>query len=515
MPQPRRPAPDLTHIAEALRPLAVPIATLSADPANLRRHTERGHAATQASLQRFGQRKPIIVDAAGVTIAGAGVLEAARALGWTHVAAARNTDLTGAERMAYAIADNRTAELSEWSDDLAGAVSALPEDLRLGAGFTTEELAELLTGSEQPLNQDEIPEPLPTATAQRGDLWLLGDQRLLCGDCTDLADVKRVMDGQLAALIATDPPYLVGYDGSNHRRGPGWSATYGTMWDDSDTKSDLYRRFIAAAVAGAAHADAAWYCWYASARQTMLEDAWRANGLLTHCQIIWVKNRPILSRTWYLWAHEPCVMGFRKGRLPEKMAGELVLWDHEPAMMGWKAGNKPDRLALQPILSSVWHVDTIPNGQERPDHPTPKPLELYAIPVRQHTRPGDVMFEPFSGSGTAIIVAEQLGRRCRAIEIQPVYIDVAIRRWQKLTGKPATLEGDGRTWAEITETRGGRKSDADPETSPRPQPPPAAPTPTEQPGSPRRTGRPRAARSSEPPPPGRASRSRAAASPRS
>lgn len=479
-------------IAESLRHQAVPIEQVSADPANARRHNERGQAAVIASLRRFRQRKPILVDANGVTIAGAGVLAAARELGWTHIAVTRHEDLAGADRAAYAIADNRTGDLSEFDDDvLASQLAGMNPDELAAAGFTAKELADLTADPSEPTDQDEIPEPAATAVSRRGDLWIMGEQRLLCGDCTDHADVKRVMQGELATLVATDPPYLVGYDGTNHmmrkgRKGNGakdWSGSYGVTWDDFDANSDLYPKFLAAAAACAAHEDAAWYCWHASSRFPLLEAAWRGAGLLPHCQIIWVKNRGVPSRTWFAWQHEPCLVGFKAGHTPAELEGRPMLFGFEPCLMGWKQGNKPKRIEGQPILSTVWPIDAIPNTEDRPDHPTPKPLECFAIPMRQHTERGAVVYEPFSGSGTAVVVAEQLHRRCRAIEISGVYVDVCIRRWQKLSGKPAVLDGDGRSWAEIAAARA-----IDPPISPH-TPDQPAPAETRPPGKPPRTSR--------------------------
>lgn len=456
-----RPAAELAFIAEPLRQHAVPVGQLHADPANLRKHPERSIAAIKASLARFGQRKPIVIDAAGVTIAGAGTLEAARQLGWSHIAAVRYDDLTGAERTAYAIADNRTAELSEWDNDALRATLGTLDVTQLGAaGYTEDELKTLLAGGAQAVDPDEIPAPLPEAVSRRGDLWALGEQRLLCGDCTDLEDVKRVMAGELAEIIVTDPPYLVDYDGTNHPHGnKNWGQSYGVTWDDADKNADLYDRFVSAAMAVALQEHAAWYQWYASCRHSMVEAAWAKHGILAHAQIVWVKPAGVLTRTWYSWRHEPCLVGFKPAKLPKKLRDAPLVWEHEPCLMGWKKGNKPDRVEGQPILSTVWQLTGIPQA-ERPDHPTPKPLEVYAIPYRQHTRPGDAVYEPFAGSGTAVVVAEQMRRRCRALELQPVYVDVVVRRWQKLTGKPATLEGDGRSWAEIAKARKVRQSPA-------------------------------------------------------
>ena len=258
-----------------------------------------------------------------------------------------------------------------------------------------------------------------------GQLWTLGEHRLLCGDSTNPADVTRLMNGSRAILFATDPPYLVGYDGTNH---PGtkasekraslntdWSNTYGTTWDEADAEqnSDLYNRFMRVAVDVALLPNAAWYCWHASRRQRMVEEAWEKNGAFVHQQIIWTKpNRPILTRSWYLWAHEPCFFGWLKGKKPPK---ETVDYGR-----------------------TVWEIEGL-NNDERPDHPTPKPLDCFSIPMRQHTKVGDLCYEPFSGSGSQIIAGEREGRRVYAIEISPAYVAVALERWAVATGRTPEL----------------------------------------------------------------------------
>ena len=260
-----------------------------------------------------------------------------------------------------------------------------------------------------------------------GQLWTLGEHRLLCGDSTNPADVTRLMNGSRAILFATDPPYLVGYDGTNH---PGtkasekraslntdWSQGYGATWDEADAEqnSDLYNRFMRVAVDVALLPNAAWYCWHASRRQRMVEEAWEKNGAFVHQQIIWTKpNRPILTRSWYLWAHEPCFFGWLKGKKPPK---ETVDYGR-----------------------TVWEIEGL-NNDERPDHPTPKPLDCFAIPMRQHTKVGDVCYEPFSGSGSQIIAGERESRRVYAMEVSPAYVAVTLERWAAATGgKPELLE---------------------------------------------------------------------------
>ncbi len=256
----------------------------------------------------------------------------------------------------------------------------------------------------------------------RGQLWILGDHRLLCGDSTSAADVQRLMSGDRAVLFATDPPYLVDYDGTNH---PGtkvsknrdslnkdWSGTY-RDFDRAEQGEGLYDGFIGVAIDHAIRDDAAWYCWHASRRQGMVEAAWGRHGAFVHQQIIWAKDRPVLTRSWYLWQHEPC-------------------------FFGWVKGQKPPRVAAASPLASVWPLQSVSRTEDI-DHPTPKPVECFAIPMRQHTEAGDVCYEPFCGSGSQIIAAEQTGRRCFAMELAPEFVAVSLQRWADATGKRPEL----------------------------------------------------------------------------
>jgi len=212
-----------------------------------------------------------------------------------------------------------------------------------------------------------------------------------------------------------------------------WSASYGTTWDDSSQGAELYDGFIAAAVAEAITQDAAWYCWHASRRQAMLEACWEKAGAFVHQQIIWVKDRGVLTRSHYLWKHEPC-------------------------FMGWRRPNRPPKVAEQ-TLPSTWEMPSFAKD-ERPDHPTPKPLDAFGIPMRQHVARGGLCYEPFSGSGSQIMAGEANGRRVFAMEISPAYVDVAVERWQAETGRDATLDGDGRTFAEVRTERLGDDADS-------------------------------------------------------
>ncbi len=185
-----------------------------------------------------------------------------------------------------------------------------------------------------------------------------------------------------------------------------WSASY-TDWDAAGQGAALYDGFIAAAVAHAIREDAAWYCWHASRRQALLEGCWDRAGAFVHQQIIWVKDRPILTRSHYMWQHEPC-------------------------FYGWVRPHKPPRTA-EDYPSTVWHFPT-QAAFERTEHPTEKPLALFEIPMKQHTRPGELCYEPFSGSGTQIVAAENLGRQVRAIELAPQFVAVALDRYWRAFG---------------------------------------------------------------------------------
>jgi len=222
--------------------------------------------------------------------------------------------------------------------------------------------------------------------------------------------VKLLMAGERAPLCFTDPPYLVNYDGTN-RPGAGRRSKGKTVraenWDNPEAQHDLFLKFTQVALSEAVRANAAFYSFHASRNQAALEAAWKACGLFVHQQIIWVKERPLPGRSWYAWQHEPLFFGWVR--------------PHKPAGVSGKT------------LSTVWHLP-IPAGKERPDHPTPKPVEVFCIPMRQHTLAGEICYEPFAGSGTQMIAAEKLKRRCFAIERDPRYCDVIVRRYIQNVG---------------------------------------------------------------------------------
>jgi len=402
---------------------------------NPREHSERNIEDIVRSIKRFGWTNPILVRRGdNMVIAGHARLEAARRNGLAQVPVIY-LDLSKNDAKLYAITDNRTAETSTWEltslSALVRELDALPDvDIR-DTGFTLDELDELL----EPLESDERDEDFDADAAMEaaeetepvtkpGDIWICGQHRVMCGDSTKAEDVQRLMAGKRAVLFATDPPFLVSYDGRNHpsKRGhpdknKDWSDSYRDISVyDIERGEEFYDGFIRVAIEHAITEDAAWYCWHASRHQAMLERVWQRHGAFVHQQIVWVKDRGVLTRSWYLWQHEPCFFGWLKGHKPKRTADDYP--------------------------SSVWQVPTIAPGTKTL-HPTSKPVELFAIPMRQHTRRGELCYEPFAGSGSQLIAAEQLGRICYGMEIEPRYCDVICRRYYEFTGDVPVLEETG------------------------------------------------------------------------
>lgn len=377
----------------------------------------------KVSVETFGYLQPIIVNRRNETVIGGHQrLKVLKDLGRTEVDVVY-VDLPPDQERALNLTLNKS--VGAWDDrklaDLLRGFQDLPDfDVQL-TGFDHAEIGELVTrvldrelatGNDGEFDAEAALAAQGPVVTQEGELFELGAHRLLCGDATNVRQVRRLMDGQRATLFATDPPYLVGYDGTNHPGSKGgrdknknWSGSY---WDDPDANPKLYEKFCRVAVNEAIAPNAAWYCWHASKRQAMVEAVWNKFGAFVHQQIIWAKDRPILTRSWYSWQHEPCFFGWVRPHQPDRIAGDF--------------------------LSSVWQIPTIPVGQPT-EHPTSKPMELFAIPMRQHTRRGDVCYEPFCGSGSQLIAAEKLGRRCYALEISPRYCDVIVRRWIHFVGE--------------------------------------------------------------------------------
>ncbi|GJM44074.1 MAG: methyltransferase [Gemmatimonadota bacterium] len=430
---------------DGLKIRRVPLTQLHLDPSNARSHPEQNLESIVASLSRFGQAEPLIVQKSTARIIGGnGRFVAMKKLGWTEcdIVELEVDDLTAT---GLGIALNRTGELAAWDEPV---LAKLLGDLRTenaldGVGFDTADIDALLdelSGDIEPGDVDDAGpgEPPADPVSKVGDLWILGDHRLLCGDSTIEDDVARLLNGETATLMATDPPYLVDYSGGNHPQS--WhnaETTRDKTWDDyvdPDASVTFFADFLRIALDHLT-LEAPIYQWHATRRQSLVEAAWEQNGLLLHQTIVWVKARSVLTRSHFMWRSEPAFYGWRKGNQPGKTR-------RPPA-------NQPN----------VWEIDQ--RGESDGIHPTQKPRTIFAWPMQWHTRPGETVYEPFSGSGTQIIAAEETRRRCCAMEISPQYVDVDITRWQQATGKQATLDGDGRTFDEIATERGAGKADDD------------------------------------------------------
>jgi DNA modification methylase len=374
------------------------------------------------SLTTYGAGRSILVDRDGHIIAGNKTVEAARRAGYkrvvivpsdgTTLVAVQRSDLDINSRKAreLAIADNRAAELNlDWNLEVLGSL-----EVDLKEFWTEGELQELLIQSnggepvEGPAPKiDQAAELQKKWGTKLGQIWAISKHRLMCGDSTDAAQVAKLMNGEKAALCATDPPYLVGYDGKNHpqnfkdnNKNKEWHGRYADKPKD-EPLAPFYEAFLKCAL-DVCQEKAAVYVWHASQRQVEVQAVMEASGLLVHQQIVWFKNKATLTHSFYLWAHEPCFFGWRKGNKPRRNRGEFP--------------------------TTVWQVDVpvLPGQESR--HPTEKPLKLFTTPILLHTRKGEVCYEPFSGSGTCLCAAESTGRRCFAMELEPAFVAVGLER---------------------------------------------------------------------------------------
>lgn len=397
--EPELPVSGKTHMKTEL----VKIETLVFDPANVRKHGQKNLDAIKGSLLRFGQQKPIVVDADGIVRAGNGTLAAAKAIGWEEVEIVR-TILRGAEATAYAIADNRTAELAEWDEEaLSEQLAALrieDEALSEATGYDASEIEKMvLDGTD--VVEDEVPEPPADPITKPGDLWILGGHRLLCGDSTKAEDVLRLLAGVAIDMVLTDPPYGVSYVGKT-------KDALKVENDELDEKalSELVRGAFNNAEAncrGGAY-------WYATVPpgplHILFADDWKRRGILRQI-MVWAKDSMVLGHSEYHY-------------------------QHEPILFGWVPGERhknSDR-----TRTTLWTYDRPKANRE---HPTMKPVALWAQAIEDGSRIGEVVYDPFLGSGTSVIAAEQLGRKCYGMEISPAYCDVIAKRWETLTGKKA------------------------------------------------------------------------------
>lgn len=396
-----------------------------------------------SSLREYGWRQPIVVDEAGVVLVGHTRLLAARLLGMSMVPVHVAAGLTPEQAKGYRLADNRSGEESTWEyaalNDELRDLADMGFDLEL-TGFDTDELTGLWK-SEQPVEQDEAPAlPEDEPVTQPGDLYRLGRHRLLCGDATNLSSVERLLSGNQPGLMVTDPPYGVGYNpGWRHEAGINDSERLGSVAnDDRADWRDAWELFPG---------DVA-YVWHSGLHAHEVADGLIAAGFTPRAQIIWVKNRIVIGRGHYHWRHEPALYAVRDGK-PDSWAegadraqeaAVRYLDGHEAAVYAVRDGSTAEWGGSRKE-STVWEIESAGQDVETV-HGTQKPVECMARPIRNHDHAE--VYDPFCGSGTTVVAAEQLGATCYALELEPAYCDVIVARWEALTGETAEVEHEGQ-----------------------------------------------------------------------
>lgn len=397
-----------------------PLSRLKKYDRNARVHSDEQVAQLAASIKEFGFVNPVLVDDDGVLIAGHGRLAGAIAAGLDMVPVIKLGHLTEDQAKALRIADNRLPMSATWDVDLLrlelNDLSLAGYDMPL-LGFDAPELVDFMTAPPPDgADPEKTPEPPEKPVSRAGDLWILGGHRIICGDSTNPNDVARLLAGEIPHLMVTDPPYGVEYDPAWRReRGVNKNAKKmgAVRNDDRADWREAWKLFPGDVV----------YCWSAGLRSSEVVISLQAADFDLRAQIIWAKDRFALGRGDYHFQHEPCWYGVRR-------------------KSHWTGSRNQ---------STLWTINARDDGGH--GHGTQKPIECMRRPIQNNSKPGDFVYEPFSGSGTTIIAAEMMKRRCLAIELAPAYVDVAVRRWQDFTKQTATLEGDGRTFDEMAKER--------------------------------------------------------------
>ncbi len=383
---------------------------------NARTHSEEQVAQIAASIVEFGFTNPILAGSDGIIVAGHGRLTAAQKLGLEVVPVVVLDHLTPTQRRALIIADNRIAENAGWDDAMLRVeLDALRDDdfdLSL-TGFDADALADLYEGDEGDTGQtgdDEVPESQDAVISRPGDVWLLGGHRVLCGDATDAKSYEVLLQGNDVDMTVTDPPYNVNYANSakDKMRGKDRAILNDNLGDG------FYDFLLAALTPIMANCTGAVYVAMSSSELDVLQAAFREAGGKWSTFIIWAKNTFTMGRSDYQR-------------------------QYEPILYGWPEGGKHHWCGDRD-QSDVWQIKK-PHKNDL--HPTMKPVELVERAIRNSSKPGDVVLDPFGGSGTTLIAAEKSGRTARLMELDPKYVDVIVRRWQDWTGKFATRECDG------------------------------------------------------------------------
>jgi len=383
-------------------------------PRNARTHSDVQVAEIAGSIRAFGFANPILVGDDGDVIAGHGRLAAARQLGLAIVPVIKINGLSEIQRRQLLLADNRIALNAGWDMQMLGLelkdLASLGADLSV-LGFTDKELKDALKPEVSPglTDEDAVPELPQTPVTQPGDIWQLGPHRIACGDCTNAAAVEVLLGDLKPSLMVTDPPYGVAYDPTwRHRAGVNKSARTGKVRNDEKAEWGEAWALFPGAIA---------YVWHGALHATTVAESLTKQGFTIRAQIIWAKERLVIGRGDYHWQHEPC-------------------WYAVRSKGNWTGDRK--QTTLWTISSKGQDTDTV--------HGTQKPVECMRRPILNNSSPGEPVYDPFLGSGTTLIAAQTSGRTCVALEIDPAYVDVAVRRWQSFAGKQAVRVSDGRAF---------------------------------------------------------------------
>lgn len=416
-----------------------PLGRLMPYAKNSRTHSAEQIDQIAASIVKFGFTQPILVDEKnGDIMAGHARLQAAYKLGLEEAPVIPLGHMSEAEKRAYIIADNKLAENAGWDEKILREElkGLLDDDFDLTViGFSEKELEEILEASGDPIEGETDPDEAPATTedvvSRVGDLWLLGNHRLICGNCNDPAVVAALMEGEKARLVLTDPPYNVDYHHSararRNARVNGHREKLHDEIEQDDTSPEEFQDFIDAAMrtyAGCLLPDGSMYTFIAMMRHTAFESAIEGAGFKIRCHIVWAKNHFVLTYNRYKQQHETILYCHPKGQADV-----------------WYGDN---------TQSTVW-MEKKPQANR--EHPTMKPVELLERALMNSTRRGDLVIDFFGGSGSTLIACERLGRKCRLIEISPTYCDVILKRWVNYSKRQPLLASCGATYLQVERER--------------------------------------------------------------
>lgn len=401
-----------------------------------RTHSEAQIGAIARAIDRFGFNTPIVLDERGLVLIGWGKTLAARMLGLETVPSISVAHLSDDEKRAYILADNKLALMAGWDEELLKI--EFEELIAAGfdptiTGFDADELNALLLPNAGRTDPEDVPDVPSNPVSQLGDLWILGRHRLICGSSTSAEDVALVLGSAKPHLMVTDPPYGVQYD-------PAWRTKAGVSSDNAahgKVKNDDRTDWLEAWALFPGHVA---YVWHSGLHCAAVHNSLLNRSMRVRSQIIWVKSRPVISRGHYHWQHEPAFYAVVEGS-DDRFESDHSVCAYgvaEGATAEWRGDRKQ---------STVWFIDHLKNDT---GHGTQKPVDCMRRPMLNNSKAGDHVYEPFMGSGTSIIAAEMSGRCSLGIELDPAYVDVAVRRWQAFTGLDARHgAADGPTFEAI------------------------------------------------------------------